>query len=249
MPARATRPTDTRGDAAERPLVARLKQREEGAFEELVRLHYRRLHRTARRILDSEADADDAVQQSLLLAYRGLPRFREESRLTTWLYRIVTNAALSIHQQRLRRRETSIESLARPLAQDLRDADARILRWQLAGRFGVALRRLSPGHRRVLELDLAGLDTQDAAAALGITPSVLKLRRFRARRALRTVLESGPALGRCNGGLAGRTEGKQREPGRTSEVDAPASRCDGSPREEDTQPCARPSPPPVSCSA
>lgn len=194
MPARATRPIGAHGDAAERLLVARLKRRDEGAFEELVRLHYRRLHHTARRVLGNDEDAHDAVQQSLLLAYRGLPRFREHARLATWLYRIVMNASLNLRERRERRREISFETLAFTPAgasrSDLDAVEARILQRQLAGRLAVALERLSAGHRRVLELDLAGLDTHEAAAALGTTPAVLKLRRFRARRALRHVLES-----------------------------------------------------------
>jgi RNA polymerase sigma-70 factor (ECF subfamily) len=194
MPARAARPIDAHGDAAERPLVARLKQRDEGAFEELVRLHYRRLHHTARRVLGNDEDAHDAVQQSLLLAYRGLPRFREHARLATWLYRIVMNAALNLRERRERRRETSFETLAFTPAGASRGnldvVEAQILRRQLAGRLAAALERLSAGHRRVLELDLQGLDTREVAEVLGTTPAVLKLRRFRARRALRTVLES-----------------------------------------------------------
>lgn len=159
--------------------------------------------------VDTDEDAEDAVQQSLLFAYRGLPRFREESRLTTWLFRIVKNAALNLQERQARRRETSFESLARPPAGDLRDTDDRILQGQLAARLAGALASLSPGHRRVIELDLAGLDNQEAAAVLGITLSVLKLRRFRARRALRDVLQldgrrssSQPALdrSRANGG-------------------------------------------------
>jgi RNA polymerase sigma-70 factor (ECF subfamily) len=63
-------------------------------MEKLMRLHNRMLYRTARAILRDDADAEDAVQEAYLRAYRALATFRGESKLSTWLVRITANEAL-----------------------------------------------------------------------------------------------------------------------------------------------------------
>jgi|AntRauTorckE5430_2_1112549.scaffolds.fasta_scaffold01754_7 RNA polymerase sigma-70 factor (ECF subfamily) len=67
----------------------------EAAFRELVHDYGPPLHRHLLRMLQSGADADDVLQNSLIKAYRGLNNFRADSKLSTWLYRIATNEALS----------------------------------------------------------------------------------------------------------------------------------------------------------
>lgn len=64
------------------------------AFEALVRRHQAAVYRVALRMLGSEADAQDATQESFVRAWRGLERFRRESAVSTWLYRIVTRRCL-----------------------------------------------------------------------------------------------------------------------------------------------------------
>jgi RNA polymerase sigma-70 factor, ECF subfamily len=66
------------------------------AFEALVRRHQPAVYRVALRMLGSEADAQDATQETFVRAWRGLPRFRHDSVLTTWLYRIVTRRCLNL---------------------------------------------------------------------------------------------------------------------------------------------------------
>lgn len=178
--------------AQEQDLVERLRRREPDAFEELVRRHSRNLHYVARTVLRNDDDASDAVQQALISAYRGLPRFEAQSRLSTWLYRIVLNAALSLRRRHQRRQEVSLDVLhSAGLLEAVPELDAverRIIRRQLSPEIEAALSRLPPHHRRVLELDLAGADTATAARALGLEPHAVKLRRFRARQAVRRVL-------------------------------------------------------------
>src|SRR5258707_818341 len=79
---------------AEATLIARLKAGEEAAFEELVRRHGPRMYAVARRYLPQEADAQDALQEALLCAYRGIGTFAGGSRLDTWLYRVTVNSSL-----------------------------------------------------------------------------------------------------------------------------------------------------------
>lgn len=80
-------------------LIAAIRQGELRAFEVLIDRHKRTLLRTARAILRDDAEAEDAVQEAFLRAYRALGTFRGESKLSTWLVRITMNEAL----MRLRR--------------------------------------------------------------------------------------------------------------------------------------------------
>jgi RNA polymerase sigma-70 factor, ECF subfamily len=108
---------------ADAMLLERLRRGEEAAYEELVRTEGRRLRAVARRLLRNEEDAQDAVQQALLSAFRALPAFNGESRLTTWLHRIVTNAALMKLRARGRKPEESIEDLLPRYVEILRDIE------------------------------------------------------------------------------------------------------------------------------
>jgi RNA polymerase sigma-70 factor (ECF subfamily) len=72
------------------------------ALRELIGHHHRRLYRTARAILHDDAEAQDAVQQACLQAYRALATFRGESELSSWLVRITANEALMRRRSRAR---------------------------------------------------------------------------------------------------------------------------------------------------
>src|SRR5258708_27965255 len=84
-------------------LAARAAQGEQVAFERIMRRHNRTLFRTARAILRDDAEAEDALQEAYLQAYRSLGSFRGEARLSTWLARIVANEALALLRKRQRR--------------------------------------------------------------------------------------------------------------------------------------------------
>ena len=76
-------------------LLGRARTGDEAAFRELVAAYQRELHVNCYRILGSTHDAEDALQETLLAAWRGLAEFRERSSLRTWLYRIATNRCLN----------------------------------------------------------------------------------------------------------------------------------------------------------
>jgi RNA polymerase sigma-70 factor (ECF subfamily) len=97
--------------AGEADLVARLRAGSDAAYEELVRAQGARLLAVARRLLRSEEDARDAVQDAFISAFRAIDRFEGGSRLSTWLHRIVVNAALMKLRSQQRKPETSIEDL------------------------------------------------------------------------------------------------------------------------------------------
>jgi RNA polymerase sigma-70 factor (ECF subfamily) len=204
---------------ADAALLARLRRGEEAAFEELVRTHGGRLVAVARRMLRSEEDARDAVQQGFLSAFRALPSFQGESRLSTWLHRIVVNAALMKLRSRARRPEEAIEVLLPRFVEDGHHAEP-VISWgasvdallqQAETRMAVrrAIDRLPESYRTVLLLrDIEELETGEVAALLGITPNAVKIRLHRARQALARVLEPhfrpAPEPTRPSGGRARR---------------------------------------------
>jgi len=181
-------------------LLAKLRAGDEAAFAGLVRRESGKLLAVARRILRSDEDAQDAVQDALLSALRNLDGFEGGARLSTWLHRITVNAALMRLRSRKRRREDAIEELLPGFAEDGHhlcpvqsfrgEAEDEIAAAELGAIVRAAIDELPESYRVVLVLrDVEGLDTAEAAAALGIGPDAAKMRLHRARQALRTLLE------------------------------------------------------------
>src|SRR5262245_12156286 len=102
----------------EQAFVARLKAGDDAAYEELVRTRGGHLLAVARRLLRDEEAARDAVQDAFLSAFRSIQRFDGHSQLSTWLHRIVVNAALMRLRSRQRRPEQSLESSMPRFAED-----------------------------------------------------------------------------------------------------------------------------------
>lgn len=185
---------------AEAELVAQLQRGEAAAFESLVRMHGGRMLAVARRILGDEHAAQDAVQDALLSAFRALHEFTGQSQLSTWLHRIVVNSALMKLRTRKRKPECSLESLLPQFLEDGHQLDPaapwtvsaesllesdetrRLVRESIAA--------LPDLFRTVIVLrDIEQLPTEETAALLGVTESVVKTRLHRARLALRGLLD------------------------------------------------------------
>jgi RNA polymerase sigma-70 factor (ECF subfamily) len=180
-------------------LVARLRAGEESAFEQLVRSTSGRLLATARRLLRNEEDARDAVQSAFIRAFQSLGRFRQESRLSTWLHRILVNEAL----MRLRSRKSSEESIDDLLPSFQEDghqvretadwsdlADKSLERAETAEMVNRLIEQLPESYRTVLVLrDIEGMSNAEIAEMLGISTNLVKVRLHRARQALRTLIE------------------------------------------------------------
>lgn len=186
-------------DAEEASLLARLRRGDDEAFERLVRETSPRLLATLRRLLRSEEDARDALQETYLAAFRALPRFEGQARLSTWLHRIAVNAALMKMRSRRRRPESSIEDLLPRFESDghfapesvvARGADEEASETERRAAVRRCIDRLPERHRTALLLrDVEELDTAETARALGIGVEAAKMRVHRARQALRTLLE------------------------------------------------------------
>lgn len=181
-------------------LLGRLRAGDETAYEELVRNESRHLLAVARRLLRNEEDAQDAVQQAFLSAFRALPAFNGQSRLTTWLHRIVTNAALMKLRTRSRQPVESIDDLLPTYQEDghhtdqfsewALPAESKLLRRETRAHVRAAIDRLPVAYRTVLLLrDIEELSTEEAAQILGVTPNTVKIRLHRARQALLKLLK------------------------------------------------------------
>src|SRR6266699_6732907 len=99
QPATAAIPYDKLSDLE---LGQRIATGDKHAFELLMRRYNQKLYRTARSILKDDAEAEDAVQEAYLLAYRGMSGFRGDAKLSTWLVRIVVNEAIGRARKRSR---------------------------------------------------------------------------------------------------------------------------------------------------
>jgi RNA polymerase sigma-70 factor (ECF subfamily) len=183
----------------EATLIAQLRAGDDAAFEQVVRTYGGRLLAVARRIVNSEEDARDAVQDAFLNAFRSLDRFEGNAKLSTWLHRIVVNAALMKLRTRKRKPEQSIEGML-PSFLDDGHHEERFQSWdepvdKLMERaenrelVRKQIDALPEGYRTVLVLrDIEGLDTEETAKVLGLSVNATKIRLHRARQALRTML-------------------------------------------------------------
>jgi RNA polymerase sigma-70 factor (ECF subfamily) len=186
-------------DDSEAELVARLQGGDEAAYEMMVRRYGGATLAVARRMLRNEEDAREVVQDAFLQAFRAIGRFRGEARLSTWLHRIVANAALMRIRSASRRPEVPIDDLLPTFEEDGHQAEAvRPLPLSVEATLESAetraqvrkcLERLPEQYRAVIVLrDLQELSTAEAAATLGITENAVKIRLHRAHQALRTLL-------------------------------------------------------------
>ena len=168
------------------------------AFEQLMRRHNRILFRTARAILKDDAEAEDAVQEAYLQAYRSIARFRGDARLSTWLTRIVANEAFGRLRKNARRaailplhldddgaRETQTDSEGPSMEQPDKVALRNEMRHLLEARIDA----LPDAFRAVFMLRaVEDLSVEETAASLGIPESTVRTRFFRARSLLRESL-------------------------------------------------------------
>lgn len=187
--------TSTPADAE---LSRRIANGDARAFEQLMRRHNRTLFRAARGILRDDADAEDALQEAYLRAYRSIGSFRGEAKLSTWLVRIVVNEALARRRKQVRRAEVvplrggGAEEHELEQETGMRDQDGpedlterreirRLLEAKIDG--------LPEAFRIVFVLRaVEELSVEETAAALGIPEPTVRTRFFRARSQLREAL-------------------------------------------------------------
>lgn len=194
----AIQPPDTCADAE---LIALALAGNDLAFAQIMRRYNRLLFRTARSILKSDDDTQDALQEAYLKAWRALATFRADAGLSTWLVRIVVNEALG----RLRRRGAQVVPLTPGTAADM-DAgeepaemqmqanpddqpERAAIRAQIRRQIEARIDTLPDSFRTVFMLrGVEEMGVEEVAAALGIPEATVRSRFFRARGILREGL-------------------------------------------------------------
>jgi RNA polymerase sigma-70 factor (ECF subfamily) len=163
-------------------------------FEILMRRNNTRVYRAVRSFLQDEAEAEDAMQATYVLAYAGLRSFRGGSRFATWLTRIAVNEALGrLRRDRLRPAADIAVLEERTMVfgtEAAQTPEAQASRREIAGILERAVDSLPEIYRVVFMLsEVEGMDTAEAASALDVSEEVVKTRLHRARAALRDSLE------------------------------------------------------------
>ena len=184
-------------NATDAELAVRAANGDAPAFEVIMRRHNRLLFRTARSILRNDDDTEDALQEAYLRAWRSLGGFRAESKVSTWLVRIVVNEALG----RLRRRGAQVIPMDAAIDTDEplddpgseADADREPERAAMRGELRVLMEKridtLPDVFRTVFMLRaVEELSVEETAAALEIPEATVRTRFFRARSLLREGL-------------------------------------------------------------
>ncbi|MFF7641841.1 sigma-70 family RNA polymerase sigma factor [Streptomyces canus] len=181
-------PPDTAAETDDALLTVRAAEGDEDAFALLVQRHAPSLIRLATSLLGTAAEAEDAVQDAFLSAWRRLPEFQGRSAFGTWMYRIVTNRCLNV--LRARRPVAPLEAAGEVLAAEHTVSPARITEGRDAVReLREALDLLSAEQRACWVLrELDGRSYEFVADAVGISQEAVRARVFRARRCLTQAL-------------------------------------------------------------
>lgn len=177
-------------------LIEAIRAGDMRALEALMRRHNRTLYRTARAILRDDAEAEDAVQEAYLRAYRALGSFRGESKLSTWLVRITANEALMRRRRNTRSAEVVPVDAAADLEQeptdpmtDPADPERDALRGEMRKILEARIDALPDSYRAVFMLRaVEEFSVEETAAALEIPEATVRTRFFRARGLLRESL-------------------------------------------------------------
>lgn len=163
--------------------LKRAQKGDKGAIDALLRQHYNTVHAICHRIVINSADADDATQMALIAIVRALPRFDRRSSVSTWIYRIATNAALD-ELRRIRRRpipaEEKVLERSTPNTDDAVDTQMLITS---------ALQEMSEEYRVVLVLrHIADLDYEEIATIVDIPVGTVRSRLARGRAQLTEIV-------------------------------------------------------------
>ncbi|MEV0675783.1 sigma-70 family RNA polymerase sigma factor [Actinosynnema sp. NPDC050436] len=170
---------------SDQPLLDAAVRGDPAAFDELVRRHTGRMYRVALRIVGDPVEAEDVVQDAWISAWRALPGFRGDAAPSTWLYRVVTNAALA----HLRRKKPTVPLDSAPEPRAVEEPEASVLRNETADVVLRAIADLEPSQRVPLVLrELEGLSYEEVAEVLGTGVPALRARLHRARVALMAKL-------------------------------------------------------------
>jgi RNA polymerase sigma-70 factor, ECF subfamily len=170
----------------ERELLERCRRGDESAFQELVSRYKDLVYAVISRTIRDRSNADDLAQEVFLRVYRGLPYFRGEARVSTWIYRIVVNVCAHDDARRGRERMPHDEPAAMPGTPDRQFSDL-----ELRDRLDKAIARLPLNYRVLVAAHyLDGVQYDALAEALQIPLGTVKTHLYRAKQQLRRLLEN-----------------------------------------------------------
>jgi RNA polymerase sigma-70 factor (ECF subfamily) len=176
----------------EAELIARVQRGERDAEMELYRAHRRQVAANLYRVLGHADELEDLVQEVFIIAFKGLDKFRRDSRLSTWLYRIAVNVALGNIRKRSRRPRTVLtpEAGERRVADSNHSPYRQVVREQDRELCYRVMEMLAPKKRLVLYLhEIEGRELKDIAEILGVNPVTVRTRLFYARREFYKLLD------------------------------------------------------------
>lgn len=164
------------------------------AFQEIVELHKQRMFTVARSVIRDAALAEDVVQEAFIKAYRALPEFRGDSRLSTWLYRITYLTAIDVRRQQVRHLQLADELLhvaTEDRGNRIDEGEAALQSDQLRLKIDTALTRLSPFEQTVFTLrHLQNFKLKEIALLVDRSEGTVKNILFRAIHKMRDQLAS-----------------------------------------------------------
>jgi RNA polymerase sigma-70 factor (ECF subfamily) len=194
----------TRYSDAETTLISRLRSGDSSAVDDLAAAYGPKIYQLAFRYMKNREDAEEVAQDVLLKVYKKIAAFRGDSALSSWIYRITFNAAMSrLRNSKFSRpAEVSSEDVLRGgsadgdrtgLPRQVADwsdlADEAFMRTQMRQRLAEAMKDLPPIYRIPVVLrDIEGLSTEEASAVLNVKTQTLKSRLHRGRLILRQRL-------------------------------------------------------------
>lgn len=176
----------------ERELIARLQKRDEAAFEELIRQYEKKVYTLCFRMCGNSEDAEEAAQDAFLALWRGIDRFRQESSLSTWIYRLATNACIDTLRRR-KKQSGSVSLDDEELFVDAVDISPQpqetVEHRETQKLLQEGLSALPEEYRKVLILrEIEGLSYTEIAESASIELGTVKSRISRGRSLLRNFL-------------------------------------------------------------
>lgn len=173
-------------------IIEACKQGDEAAFEELIRLTNASVYTVALRITGNPDDAAEVAQETYIKLLRVIRQFRGESKFSTWLYRVTSNVAISSMRRRSKRRtEVAMDQQGWDLlpGSESDDPAVSVQQSSLRRRLHDAILTLPEEHRAVVVMkDVYGLGFDEIAQQLQVSEGAARVRLFRARKKLRSLL-------------------------------------------------------------
>jgi RNA polymerase sigma-70 factor (ECF subfamily) len=210
------------------PLIQRAQRGEESAFNELFRRHRGDVTRLVFRVIGPSTDVEDVVQDVFVHVYRSLPRFRGDSKFSTWLYRLTVNVArMHLRKGRSRPRFVDVPVPEAPADRlPVERPDQRVEKAERVAALYRLLDELSEKKRTVLVLhDFEGVPAKDIAEMVEAPVLTVRTRLFYARKELYAAIARDPKLGPAVEALLNELPGKpdtQGEGDAGAKSDAPS---------------------------